>query len=548
MKFKEKIPLFILIFNFSYADQQEINREKRRWQDEKIRELEKTEPKDDVKLHDIKEDDPASGNELKMVFVDGNTILEYKQIKKIKNKYLFKRGGQNIINLMKDLENAYLEKGYISVRVKINIEKSNFSDGVIYLKVIEGFLEDLYFKDKQRGDRLKTFASFPISKGEILNINDLDQGIDNLNSISSNNAKLDILPGHKLGGSIVEISNKRNKKISGAVNYNNLGQNSTGKDRVKLSLIFEDVLGTNESFMATYQQKLGNKWPEENKDFSFYLRIPVKYWEFSVSKYQSEYLSAIKSFNHTYESTGISENTAYSVRRVIDRDSNGKTSIGVTLTEKDTKNYFDGIKLITSSRKLSVLKVDLDHNRRILGGILSGNLAYHEGLDRFGAKSDEGIDEFSPKAQFQKFTGDLSWYKAFMVVNKNLLYRFSFSGQYTDDILYSSENLNIGDDTTVRGFKAQSSSGDKGFYIRNEFGYRYKFLEPFVGYDYGRVKNVYKDEYYKENGSEMSGATIGIRVYSGYFDMSLSYSKPLTAPSYIEKNTHEVYFTATTKF
>ena len=33
-----------------------------------------------------------------------------------------------------------------------------------------------------------------------------------------------------------------------------------------------------------------------------------------------------------------------------------------------------------------------------------------------------------------------------------------------------------------------------------------------------------------------------------HFDMSFTYSKPLTAPSYIKKNTHEIYFTMSVKF
>ncbi|UUV18241.1 ShlB/FhaC/HecB family hemolysin secretion/activation protein [Fusobacteria bacterium ZRK30] len=542
------ILLFFLMFNFSYSNQQEINREERRKQEKEVRELEKYNTQEEVQLHKIEKKAPKSVKKLRMVFIDGNTILEYKKIEKIKNKHLMKKDGGSIINLMKDLENAYLKKGYISVRVKINTEKSNLQDGVVYLKVIEGVLEDIQFKDKRNRGRLKIFTSFPVSKGNILNINDLDQGIDNLNSVSSNNAKLDILPGKSLGGSIIEIDNQKFKRVSGTINYNNLGQDFTGKDRVKLSLMFEDILGVNDSFMVSYQQKLGWEIDEDNDDFSFFFKIPVKYWEFSISRSQSEYLSAIESFNHIYESTGVSTNINYSVRRIVNRNSKGKTSIGMTLTEKDTKNYFDGIKLITGSRKLSILKTDLNHNRRFLGGILSGNLAYHEGLDRFGAKSDEDNGVFSPKAQFQKYTANLNWYKPFVIKKQNLLYRFTFSGQYTDDILYSSESMNIGDDTTIRGFRNDSSSGDKGFYLRNELGYRYTFFEPFIGYDYGRVKSVFKDEYYKKSGDKMSGATIGVKVYLNYFDMSLSYSKPLTAPSYIEKNTHELYFTTSIKF
>ncbi|WP_308008486.1 ShlB/FhaC/HecB family hemolysin secretion/activation protein [uncultured Fusobacterium sp.] len=541
--------LFLMFSYCSYANQQELIREERRRQAEEIRKLEKNELKDEVKLNDIEEDAQAMGSEIRNINIEGNTILKKSEIELLKKRYISRKGGKNILNLMKELENMYLEEGYISVRVKIDMEKSNIQEGKIFLKVIEGHVEKIIFKNGKSQEKLKIFTSFPIYKGKILNINDLDQGIDNLNSVSSNSARVDITAGNELGGSIVEIDNHKRKKVSGAVNYNDLGQSSTGKDRIKFSLIFEDVAGINDTFASTYQRKLGNSRKyKDNENFSFYYRVPVKYWEFSISKDQSEYLSTIKSFAHTYEITGVSKNTNYSARRIISRNSNGKTSVGVTLTNKETKNYFDGIKLITSSRKLSVLKIEANHNRRFFNGVLYGNFTYHEGIKKFGAEKDENKGDYSPRAQFQKYTADLSWYKPFMIKEQRFSYRVSFSGQYSDDILYSSEKLGIGDDTTVRGFKEDSIMGDKGFYIRNEIGYNYKSLEPFIAYDYGRVKDVYKDEYYEKNGSEMSGATIGLRMYLNNFDMSFSYSKPLTAPAYIKKNTHEIYFSMSTRF
>lgn len=135
-----------------------------------------------------------------------------------------------------------------------------------------------------------------------------------------------------------------------------------------------------------------------------------------------------------------------------------------------------------------------------------------------------------------------------MVKEQRFSYRTALSAQYSKDILYSSEKLGIGDDSTIRGFRENSIMGDKGIYTRNELGYSYKFLEPFIAYDIGRVKDVYKDDRYKRRGSEMSGASIGLRAYLSHLDMSLTYSKPMTAPSYIKKNTHEIYFTITVKF
>lgn len=543
---KLKIICFLVIFtNFLFASQQEINREERRRKEEEFKKIEKEDSfNNKYPTNELDNITSEAGSEIKIIEVKGNTILSKNKIENLKKKYVGKRGGKNVINFVKELENLYLEKGYITTRVKIDIENSNFEAGKIQCIVIEGYIENIVMNGESNNSKI--FASFPTKEKEVLNIKDLDQGIDNLNSISVNNAKLDILAGENLGGSIIDIKNETSKKISAAVNYNNLGQKSTGEERIKLALTIEDFLGINDSFTGSYQRKLGrNKKYNDNENFSFYYRIPFKYWEFSIIKDQSEYKNTITGLGQSYKSTGISKNMNYSLRRVIHRNEVGKTTLGLTLTNKETKNYIDDEKLILSSRKLSVLKLDIGHQRRLFNGMFFGEIAYYEGLKRFGAERDdwEYKDSTSPKAQFQKYTMDINWYKPFKINNQNFSYRFSFSGQYSDDILYSSEKMSIGDDTTVRGFKENSIMGDKGIYIRNELAYNYNFLEPFIAYDIGRVKDVTKDEYYEKYGTELSGASIGVRVYFKYFTASITYSKPLTAPRYIDKNKQEIYIT-----
>lgn len=255
MKIRKIWVWLFFIFNYcSYANQQELNREERRIREEEIRKLEKIEAKDEIQLNELEENIEAIGDEIKSLEINGNTILKTSEIEILKKKYIGKIGGKNILNLMRELENLYLVKGYIAVRVKMDMDKADIPEGKIALKVLEGHIEEIRFKDKSKG-KINIFTSFPTSKGDVLNINDLDQGIDNLNSVSSNNAKLDILAGETLGGSIIEIDNQRSKKISGAINYNDLGQKSTGRDRLKTSLIFEDIMGLNDSFTGTYQKK-----------------------------------------------------------------------------------------------------------------------------------------------------------------------------------------------------------------------------------------------------------------------------------------------------
>lgn len=553
---KKIIVLFLIFRNFIFSAQegiiremqnrnQEINREERRRKVEAVERFEKEEKFDEKYPENIlNKNIKDTGSEIKEILIYGNTILSEFSINRIKNKYIGEKGGENVLNFVKELENLYLEKGYIATRVKIDMENSNFKDGKVICAVIEGYIENIEIKGEK--NKLRVFTSFPVRSGKILNMKDLDQGIENLNSIAANDAKLDILAGKDLGGSIIEISNKKSKKISGSINYNNLGQKSTGEERMKFAVTIEDFLGINDSFTSSYQRKLGRERKyKDSENFSFYYRVPFRYWDISIIKDQSEYITPVKAVGYDYKSRGVSKNMNYSIRRILHRNDTGKTSIGVTLTNKESKNYIDDTMLVMSSRKLSVLKIDVGYQRRLFNGMFSGEVAYHEGLKRFGAERDdwEYKDFTSPKAQFQKYTTDLNWYKPFRIGEQNFSYKFSFSGQYSDDILYSSEKLSIGDDTTVRGFKENSIMGDKGIYIRNEIAYSYKFLEPFIAYDTGRVKDVTKDEYYKKYGSEMSGAAVGVRVYFQYLTASITYSKPVNAPSYVDKNKQEIYIT-----
>jgi hemolysin activation/secretion protein len=556
---KKIVMLVMFIISFSLIasltninddrSQQDIQREERRRADEQLKQMEKTNKFEERVLNEINPSASSAGSKIRFIWINGNTILSKRELEKIRKKYIGKNGGENVLNLMKEFENIYLEKGYIATRVKIDMAKSDMKIGRVTLQVIEGFIEDIRFKENGFSDKRKIFASMPGKKGKKLNINDLDQGIDNLNSVSSNNAKFELVAGEEFGGSIVEIENHRSKKITGVVNFNDLGQKSTGRNRIKATVIIEDLLGLNDSMTGTYQRKFGrHKGREYSGNFSFYYKIPIKYWEIAVWKDQSEYLTSINALNRTYRYSGVSNSMNYSLRRVIHRNGNGKTSLGATLILKETKNYFEDIKLITGSRKLSILKIDLSHNRRFLGGLLSVNMAYHEGLKMNSAERDKGKDPYTPRAQFQKYTLDVNWYKPFMIKNKRFTYRFSMGLQYSDDILYSSEKLSIGDDTTVRGFKENSIMGEKGFYIRNELSHSFKYIEPFIAYDIGRVKNVYKDDQYKKKGNELSGITAGVRINIKNCDVSLSYSKPVTAPSYVKKNSHELYFTVSLKF
>ena len=153
--FRKIFLLSILIFSFSYAVD-EIDIEKRRQEqqdfDNLIRNQNFSVPKNN-------EDNGQKNLILNVTSIDleGNTIFEDFQIDAILKKYIGKN--KNIYALINELENKYIERGYVTTKVGLNTEKSDFENGNISLFILERKIDKVFYDDKE--NKFKTFITFP---------------------------------------------------------------------------------------------------------------------------------------------------------------------------------------------------------------------------------------------------------------------------------------------------------------------------------------------------------------------------------------------------
>ena len=155
MMFRKIFLLSILIFSFSYAVD-EVDIEKRRQEqqdfDNLIRNQNFSVPKNN--------EDNGQKNlilNVNSIVLEGNTIFEDFQIDAILRKYIGKN--KNIYALINELENKYIERGYVTTKVGLNTEKSDFENGNISLFVLEGKIDKVFYDDKE--NKFKTFITFP---------------------------------------------------------------------------------------------------------------------------------------------------------------------------------------------------------------------------------------------------------------------------------------------------------------------------------------------------------------------------------------------------
>lgn len=91
-------------------------------------------------------------------------------------------------------------------------------------------------------------SAFPGIKGKILNMRDIEQGLDQLNRLVSSNAKSEMLPGEDDGSTIVNVSNQPDKRWQATLSRDTLGQASTGYAHYNAGLTRDNIPGVNDQW------------------------------------------------------------------------------------------------------------------------------------------------------------------------------------------------------------------------------------------------------------------------------------------------------------
>jgi len=497
-----------------------------------------------------------TGFYIKEIIIENSEQLYGWEKRALIKPYINREIGINDITLLVGkITNRLIEKGYITARVKVPVDQ-NLKSGVLRLTVVKGYIGNVKPEEESLGSRLQVFTAFPFLEGELLNIKDLDYGIEQMNRLRSNNATMKVLPGEKLGESDILISNEQGDRFSLDIGIDNLGQKATGEYRGKVSTGFDNLFYINDSISADYTRTINSDTERKyNRSWSLYYSFPFGYWIFSGTYSRTEYMQYVHGLNRDFKSSGDDTSRVFSIDRMLGRINYNRFKGRVTLTLKDKRNFIEDALVDVSSRKLTIVKAGLDYTTFLYGGYFSAGAYYHQGLKYLDAYEDEGdMEADTPRAQFKKYEMSLLWNKPFSFFGQNFGYLFNFSGQWTPDTLYSTEKISVGDMNTVRGLKECSITGDRGFYVRNDFSVFdfSRFWGPlrgvkyFVAYDYGyTVDRIGRDANSGTGEGSIMGWATGLSYSAEVFDMNLVYARHLFTPWFVEEDDYVVYFAAT---
>lgn len=460
--------------------------------------------------------------------VAGVTRFNNTSLNKLIEPYVAPCMGVNRINrLLAGITRLYGDKGYIASRpYLISTPVAGHS---LDIHVEEGYLEAIELADQSLALSLR--GAFPGMLGEPLNLRDLEQGLDQLNRLSSVDLTADIAPGSAPGASRIILRSRSNAPRWGlGLGVDNLGSAAPGRDRNTISLNLDNPLQLIDSLNLSFSDTL-NHGPRYSRSHSLFYSIPYGYWTYSLFASHAEYRSAFKLSNTTLYNSGRTDQVSLRTDRVLWRDQGHQLSANLQLAYKDVDSYLQKVRLGIQSPTLTVAEagVNLFWLNKAVWNL---DVNYARGLTWFGADRDaDQLQKNLPRAQFQRYRANLTQWRNGQVQGQPWQWQSQVSMQYSPDTLPALEQLLGTDDSAVRGYRENIASGAIGMAWRNTLRLPLNSDLPFrvtprLGLDNGWIK--------REHGASsqrLSSASAGINLHWKNLQLDFDYQRNLNTPA-----------------
>lgn len=364
--------------------------------------------------------------------------------------------------------------------------------------------------------------AFPAQPNDILLLQDIEQGVHQIQRLRLYQAEVRILPGQAPGASLVDIHLTETKPWWLQFGIDNQGSKTTGTERARVSLNLENRLGLLDSVGLTYV------YAHRSEAAIASLAIPQGYNTWSLSYAASRYTQALPA---NLEQKGGSNTTILSWNRVMHLSSAGRDTIDLSLTYGDANRKIDEIPL--ASERLAVLKASATRLRQGKGWRAWGEMGISQGVSWLGARSDQGIaNDSDPHAEFTKLEGHTGLTLA--IPGTGIQYTGQLDIQFSQVGLFGPEQFRLGGMNSIRGYDESVATGDRGYSFRNElhvtdrqFTALAATATPYLFADHGTTRLI--------NGAtaRLSGAGIGLRFVARDWAADLAIAKPLDHSSQI---------------
>jgi len=441
-------------------------------------------------------------------------------------------GVQGINVVVTRVQNAVVEKGFVTTRILVAPQDLN--SGELVLVVIPGRLRNIQFESDVPKRLLN--SAMPIKLGDILNLRDLEQGLENFKRVPTAEADFQIEPSKgknaQPGDSDVLIRYKQAFPLRASISLDDGGSRSTGRNQASLTLSYDNPLSLNDLFYISINSDIegGDSSAQGTEGYTVHYSLPIQNWLLSTTASEFDFRQTVATVGRSSLFSGKSKTAEVRVSRRLYRDAQRRTSGYVRAYLRSSRNFINDIEVSLQRRRTGGYEVGVSHREYIGNNTLNASIAWRRGTGAFNslASPEDPFGEGASRPSLYTATASLD--VPFNIGKQRLRYNALVRWQHNLTPLVPQDRFFIGGRHTVRGFDGeQVFSADRGWLIRNDLsvalGQSGQAL--YLGVDYGEVDGQ-SSEFLL--GKSLAGGVVGLRGQAKKVSYDVFVGKPISKP------------------
>lgn len=417
-------------------------------------------------------------------------------------------GSQGIVLVINKIQNAILARGYVTTRVMV--QEQDLSKGILTLTLQPGRVGSVCF-DTGTSWRGRLWNALPVSSDSVLNLRDIEQGLENFQRLPSVTAEVSIVPGQQECTSDLLVKWKAGRPVRLHLGLDDGGAVSTGRYLGSATLSLDAPLAQNDLFYASIGKSQFQPGPAGNRSHTLNYFFPFGYWAFSAYYSDHVYQHNIPFANRVSRYSGKSDSLQFTLSRLVFRNRSHKTTLNLRAYRKHATNAIDGIDLPGQRRRTASWELGLNQRSYLGSTTMDASIHWRRGTGAFGALRAQEETAGTGSARRGIVLADLTINQPLHQGGQSWRWYTAMRGQWSPNALTPQERMGIAGRYTVRGFDGeQVLSGGSGLLWRNELAWNVaaRGHELYLALDYGRV---YGPGTQHLVGRQLAGSALGVR-------------------------------------
>lgn len=465
-------------------------------------------------------------------------------------------GQQGIQLLLTTLNDELIAQGYSTS--KISVPAQNLQSGVLLLHLSIGRVSNIRMVQGTEEDTSwGTYKNaFPIAVGDPLNVHALEQGVEQMKRLPSQNVSTRIEPGEEAGSSVVLIERPVvtwRDRVRGGLTLDNSGSAILGRTQLSGYMQLDNPAGFNDLFTLSGSSNLIEPNPSHrSQSLSLSYSVPWGYSLLSLTYSHARFAQNVQGTTVTFLSSGESDTASARLQRTLWRSSAWKFGVYAQASLRQSNSFLNDVELVVQRQRTANFELGATYKHLIGAATVEAELGYRRGKPWWHAQQDlTATDPTAPTVRPHLWLFNASVNTPLRGAGPGSFpwnYSAALRVQQTRDKTLSIDQIGIGSRYTVRGFDGNSVLlAESGATLRQELVHPIAKPEGWLsGYDmstYGAldIGHVWGASASGLAGTRLAGMAVGLRARKGALSFDVALGTPLYRPARFVTSVRNVY-------